>query len=271
MLMQRRHNLSQWLALAPWWISVIISAGTFVCLQYLLPPLLDNTHAEASGAILQFWSPYIAILLVIPLPFALFNREERERLVETERNLNLLRELKHSAFVNRLIPVFRQQGYGVEEVSDAHYDLILRRGGEKTIVTCKTGHAGTVSTRFVRNVQQTQTAQHAAGAKVITCGSFSPGAARYQRTSSVELIDGHKLIRLMDEARKAREEPDDLLLPFSPSSGNTLPLGLVTDSDVPACPRCGSGMNLQSLIAEQGDVRYWVCARYPACRSTRPT
>jgi hypothetical protein len=143
---------------------------------------------------------------------------------------------RDSEFVDRLIPVFRQQGYGVEEVSDARYDLILRRGGEKTIVTCKAGHASMVSARFVRNVQQTQTAQHAAGAKVITCGSFAPGAARYQRTSSIELIDGHKLIRLLDDARKSRERPDDFLLPFGPSSGDTLPRDLATDSNGPACP-----------------------------------
>lgn len=219
-MISRRRNLSQWLALAPWWTSVLISVGTFILLQYVLPPLLDNNDAEASGQVLRFWSPYIAILLIIPLPFALFHQDEYVRLVENERNLDILRGLKHADFVERMVPAFRQQGYLVEHVTDARYDLMLRRSGERTIVTCKAWDASVVGVRFVRQVQAAQHAQHAAGAKIVTCGEFSPQAQRFKRTSSVELIDGAQVLALLAAVRErlaaADEMADELDTPLAP-------------------------------------------------------
>ena len=221
MSLRRRRNLSQWLAIAPWWISVLIASSAFVLLQYVLPPLLDDTDVEASGALLKFLSPYIAILLIIPLPFALFHRDAHERLIEAERNLDLLRDLSHMEFVSRLVPVFKQDGYGVEIIHDSRLiDLILRRGGEKTIVVCKEWDASTVSARFVAQVRDIQLANNAAGAKVITCGAFRPAALRFQRTSSVELIDGAGLLKLIDRFKRAQQraidEPDADLAGLDP-------------------------------------------------------
>lgn len=211
-MIRRRKSLSQLLALAPWWISVLISTGMFILLQYVLPPLLDNTDAEAAGPVLRFWSPYIAILLIIPLPFALFHRDQQEQLVETDRLLEPLRALKHAEFVDRLVPALRAEGYAIEYATDARYDLVLRRGGERTIVNCKGWNAALIGARFVRAVQLAQRGQNAAGAKVITCGQFAPGAQRYSRTSSVELLDGAQLLRLLARVRpgQAHDPADDL-------------------------------------------------------------
>jgi len=213
-----RRNLSQWLALAPWWFSVVLSVSVFILLQYVLPPLLDDTHIEASGAVLKFLSPYIAILLIVPLPFALFNREEHGRRVAEERQLDELRDLDQDAFVARLIPAFRSEGYLVEEQGDTRLvDLILRRGGEKTIVCCGEWNASLVSARYVAKVREAQLELGAAGAKVVTCGDFRPAARRFERTTSVELVDGPALVKLFARHERAQQQQiDEILdLPFA--------------------------------------------------------
>lgn len=195
-----RKTLSDYFAIAPWWISILIASFAYVFLRYVLPPLLDDQEIEGSAAIIRFLAPYIALLLLVPLPFALFHRDEHRQLVESERRLDALRDLDLEEFVNIIAEGYRRQGYDVEDLSgtgaSAKLDLMLRRGGEKTIVVCKQWRARCISAKLPRSVQALQASYGAAGSHLVTCGVFAPAARRFARLSSTELIDGSNVLKL---------------------------------------------------------------------------
>jgi len=273
-----RRTLSDYLALAPWWISILIAGMAYVLLRYLLPPLFDDPGIEAPAAILIFFAPYIAALLLIPLPFALFHREDHKLLVETERQLELLRDLELDEFTRLLAEGYRREGYSIESAGgNGKFDLLLKRGGEKTIVVCKRWRARSVSAKWARMVRDVQLAYGAAGSHLVTCGQFSIGALRFARLSSTQLIDGRALLKLVREPsqRVAMADKDH----YVPSPMMAMVPGTITNEPAPSgapaasplCPRCGSSMERHTgTEGISAGVEFWACERFPDCRGTRP-
>ncbi len=263
-----RKTLSQWLALAPWWFSILLSAFTYIGLRYLLPPMLDNSDDEAAASLVYFFAPYIAFVLLIPLPFDLFRREERERLVQNERQLDGLRDLDLPEFCELLAQGFRRQGYGVEDLrnSGAKFDMVLRRGGEKTIVVCKPWQTSVVPTRLVRSVRKLQLAHGAAGSKIVTCGSFSPGSTMLAHRSSVELLDGPAVLKLLETpaTQMPQREPNTRTPREEPELSDTETTSVYT----PLCPLCSSPMIEQTGTATT--PHQWSCWHAPKCGGIRP-
>lgn len=276
-----RKTLSDYLAIAPWWSSVLIAAFAYLLLRYMLPPFFDDPDIEAPASLLRFFAPYIAALLLIPLPFALFHREDHRILVESERKLDKLRDLELVVFAELLADGYRQQGYLVEDLlstgTTEKIDMMLRRGGEKTIVVCRRWRARSVSAKWARSVHAMQATYGAAGSHLVTCGTFSPAALRVARLSSIQLIDGRALLKLIGEVNRERATDlnfDSVFVPQRIEKGNAdiaaehpVP---EDDEPGPPCPRCGGKMARQTgTDGPSAGVTFWACVRLPACRGTR--
>ena len=84
---------------------------------------------------------------------------------------------------------FRRQGYAVEERGgsspDGGVDLVLRKGGQKTIVQCKHWKSQQVGVSIVRELLGAMTAQSASGGIVVTAGSYTADARAKARASAV--------------------------------------------------------------------------------------
>jgi len=277
-----RKTLSDYLAIAPWWISVLIAAFTYVLLRYMLPPFFDDPAIEAPASLLRFLAPYIAALLLIPLPFALFHREEHRILVESERKLDKLRDLELPQFAELLADGYRREGYLVEDLGYSgkteKIDMMLRRGGEKTIVVCRRWRARVVSAKWARNVHAMQATYGAAGSHLVTCGTFSSSALRLARLSSIQLIDGRALLKLIgkpNRERVAQQDFDSIFVPqalekVATEGAPSEPSLPADDAESPSCPRCGSQMVRDTgTDGISAGVTFWACIRAPACRGTR--
>lgn len=279
-----RKTLSDYLAVAPWWSSVLIAAFAYLLLHYILPPFFDDPDIEAPASLLRFFAPYIAALLLIPLPFALFHREDHRILVESERKLDKLRDLELEFFAELLADGYRQQGYLVEDLIRSgtveKIDMMLRRGGEKTIVVCRRWRARSVSAKWARNVHAMQAAYGAAGSHLVTCGIFSPAALRVARLSSIQLIDGRALLKLVGDLNRERSPDqnfDSIFVPQVIERVNVdvppvhpIPGKEEVDEKSPPCPRCGGKMARHTgTDGPSAGVTFWACVRVPACRGTR--
>lgn len=120
-----------------------------------------------------------------------------------------------------------------------------------------------VGVEVVRELYGAMAAKGAAGGFVVTSGRFTGEARAFAAGRNVELVDGGRLVRLIDRVQSGRASNDAHGAGFVPNAGT------VSES-APPCPSCGSDMVRRSARrgANAGNA-FWGCARYPACKGTR--
>lgn len=205
-------------------------------------------------------APYIAIILLFPLPFSLLNARNRKRTLDLQTGIHSIRNLDWKIFEQLVGETFRRQGYGVVETgqtgADGGVDLQLRKGTELFLVQCKQWRAYKVSVNVVRELYGVMAAKGASGGYVITSGNFTEDAKAFATGRNIELIDGPHLEKMIASVQTAS----------SPQEPVTAIKGAI-----PECPMCESPMVQRT--AKQGSNagrRFWGCSRYPNCRGIRP-
>jgi restriction system protein len=101
----------------------------------------------------------------------------------------------------------------------------------------------------------------AAGGYFVTSGVYTPDALAFVKGLNLELVDGAKLRRMIDIARKqpvtTKAEPRQTPSPRQ-------------EPITPACPKCN--MKMVKRVARHGanaGKEFWGCVAYPKCSGTR--
>jgi restriction system protein len=182
-------------------------------------------------------------------------------MLEGQTGLDSLRELPWKRFEDLLGEAYRRQGYKVEETlgggADGGVDLVLRRGGEITLVQCKRWKGKPVPVQTVRELYGVLHDRGASSATIVATARFTPEAIAFAKGKPMELIDSDALLALLRGVQ---------------TSGKIAPPLARTESKVsiPSCPRCGRQMIQQ--VARRGanaGKSFWGCSNYPKCRGTR--
>ena len=144
---------------------------------------------------------------------------------------------------------------------DGGIDIVLRKGTEKHLVQCKQWKAFKVGVQPVREFYGVMASRGAAGGYFVTSGVYTPDALSFVKGLNLELVDGAKLRRMIDIARK------------QPVSKKTEPRQEPTprqEHTTPACPKCS--MKMVKRVARHGTnagKEFWGCVAYPKCSGTR--
>jgi len=97
--------------------------------------------------------------------------------------------------------LFFSQGYTVEltpSTNDKGIDIILRKGGVKTIVQCK-GHSGPVGLAVVRDLYGTLIASKADLAILVSTSGFTKGVYTFAKGKRVQLLSLNNIIQLSEQ------------------------------------------------------------------------
>ncbi len=182
---------------------------------------------------------------------------------------------------------FRHRGYLVE--GSHGNDLVIRRGGEITLVSYQHWDEPYRVEKRVTQLRRAMQAQGAAGGKLI-CGFTLPRRIEKSlRAGAIDCIGPRELRELISHASARNEaQQGDLVTSFRPEAADpvTVPgpqsTPLLADQphlqsvvalpleQRPLCPRCSAQMELE--IAEGGGAngqRYWRCVRAPDCKGIR--
>lgn len=105
-----------------------------------------------------------------------------------------------------LAEAFRQRGYAVEDVggegAEVGVDLVLVKDAGRYFVHCGQWKASSVDVDTVQELHEVVAARRAAGGFVVTSGRFTEDAATLARVHGLALIDGPKLVVMLDDANE---------------------------------------------------------------------
>jgi len=268
---RRNEGLLDLLVEVPWWVSVALAAGAFICLRFLVPALIPTDADLASKAILGA-APLFAwialILFLAPTPVSAYREWRERRLLDGQKDLADIRALSWERFETLVGEAYRRQGYTVQRNSsqgaDEGVDLTLKKDARVTLVQCKQWRAWKVGVKVVREIYGVMTAKHAEAAVVITSGVFTQEAKTFAHGKPIGLVDGPQLATLIRSVQKAAAGAEQH--PASPT-----PLSSAKPIPNVICPKCGAPMVLRT--AQRGShagQQFWGCSRFPGCRATVP-
>lgn len=271
------------LAMLPWWGGVVLAIVFYFVLHHFavvpkIVPVAGKPVTDVIGLTMiaglayggQFLVPFFCLVAAF---VSFMGRRKREGLVDEvsgSKAADAINAMSWREFEMLVGEAFRMQGYTVTELggggADGGVDLVLRKGTETFLVQCKQWKAFTVGVSVVRELYGVMAAQGAAGGFVITSGCFTADAQAFAKGRNVKLIDGPKLLVLIQQAKAGLKSGASPAVATSDSAERPAPS---TDSN-PLCPVCSSKMIRRT--AKKGanaGSEFWGCARYPACRGTR--
>ena len=254
---RRNRSILDDLMIAPWWVSPMVAAAAFIGLKYVVPAIIPEAPfflaiRSAGPAV----APYLAILLLVPMPFAYLNGRRKRQLADTHRRISEIRGLSWREFEEYVAEIYRRRGYTVRENladgPDGGFDIRLARDGKPHIVQCKHWKSNKVGVTVVRELYGVMVSEGALSASVITTGMFTEEARQFAADKAIDLIDGAQLEGLIGQPATRHAQP--------------------TQADATAldCPRCGSTLvRRNARRGSRAGQAFWGCSSFPQCRYTR--
>ncbi len=121
---RRKENILDDLMRAPWWVSVVCSAGAFILLRFVVPIFIPAGPANSSNYVfkgilgaLPVAAPFLAFFLLIPAPIAAVRQWRERRLLDSQTDLASIRALSWQRFETLVAEAYRRQGYAVSQQS----------------------------------------------------------------------------------------------------------------------------------------------------------
>lgn len=272
-------DLVDLVAMLPWWAGVGLAVLAYVSLSsFAVIPAVPSTgvrpgeHAVVvlqggAASIGRYLVPFICLL---GAGMSAWRRAKRRSLVkDVTRNdaVGAVARMSWREFEMLVGEAFRLDGYRVVETggagADGGVDLELHRGSETFLVQCKQWRAYKVGVEVVRELYGAMAASGAAGGYVVTSGRFTSEARAFAAGRNVELVDGGRLVRMIDRVQAAKAPNDAREAGVAPNAG-------AASGNTPRCPSCGSDMVRRNARrgANAGNA-FLGCSRYPACKGTR--
>lgn len=254
---------------APWWLSVVLSAASYLGLSWVLPSLAarsDNFILNAIGLNLPTFALPVAAVLLIPAPIALFKQVRRKQRylstssqIRTHNNASPLNALSWIEFESYVGEFFKHQGYDVKQSfskqTDGGVDIWLTKDGELSLVQCKHWKARKVGVQVLREMYGVMIEHQASKMIIVTSGDFTAEAITFAQGKRLWLVNGSELVHMIEEGRSLTQKP--VIEEPSPQFPPKL------------CPNCHSELVVR--IAKKGQnagKSFYGCTAFPKCRYT---
>jgi restriction system protein len=259
---RKDESLLNLLTRLPWQVSVLVAAGAYVFFRFVLPAIpVGNPLIKSVLQGVSMVAPLIVLALLAAGFVSVVLSKQKQRLLNKQTGLKSVGELSWQQFESLVGEVFRRKGYRVLENPgggpDEGVDLRLRKDGKKAYVQCKHWKKKQVGVKPVRELYGVMKAKDADEGIVVTYGDFTREARAFARGKPLQLIEGEKLGKLIQEAQRRNR------------AGQARPAAPKGEKMI--CPKCGSDMVLRE--AKRGKYagrKFWGCSRYPKCEGILP-
>lgn len=226
-----------------------------------LLPIIGNINPITAGFTkgLAQLAPLAFFLFLLPAPFSLIQSQRKRKQLDTQQDINSIRDLSWQRFEELVGEAYRRQGFWVKENDgagpDGGIDLVISRGGKRYLVQCKQYRVQKVGVKVVREMYGLVAAEHAAGGIVITSGTFTRDAGRFADGKVLELVDGAQLALLVGSVQSK----------IGTTTGKT---GIMSRAS--SCPVCDGKMVLRTARKGKNQGKqFYGCSGFPKCRYTK--
>jgi len=264
---RKNESLLKLLAVLPWWISVILALFSYIFLKYVLPNISgDNILISGFLTGISSMAPIVAVLLLIMAGVSAFLSWQKRKMLEKQKDLDTVSNLNWKEFEELVGEAYRRQGYFVLENSsdgsDGGVDLRLRKDGELVLVQCKHWKAQKVNVKIVRELYGIMASRKANRGIVVTYGAFTQDAKDFAHGKPLDLVDGQKLMALIELVQKNNKTDKDASLSIQ-RNNKTEQATSITKT----CPLCGSEMVLRKAkTGKYAGQQFLGCKLFPKCR-----
>lgn len=251
----------------PWWVGPPVILLAWLLFRFALPGLIYAATSDETQFAQKFLAPMlvkvaplVAILVLLLWLISLANKAISSHRLESQTNLDSIRDLSWHDFELLLAEAFRRQGYAVRESPpspDGGIDLTLTRNNETTLVQAKNWRAYEVGVKVVRELCGVMHASKAQRAILVTSGALTKDARAFATKSGVQIIEGDALTRMIAEVQRSgnmQPQPEP-----APAPGSA--------TVAPTCPACQSAMILRTARkGPNAGNQFWGCSGFPGCR-----
>ena len=252
-----KHSLLRDLMHMPWQVSVVLAAGTYALLKFIVPSISYNSQVTSTMFSALSMNAYLfAIILLFPAPFAFFNARRKRRMLDEQSDIDSIKQLSWYEFEQLLGEYYRRNGYRVLENTaagpDGGIDLLLKKDEETTIVQCKQYRHKPVGVKVVREMFGLKVAHGATHVVIVTACTFTRDAKKFAQANDVQLVDSKALLSMIQSVQ---------------SNPVVVKSEVTADIEANMCPRCGS--ELVERVARRGNNagnKFLGCSAFPKCR-----
>lgn len=254
---------------APWWLSVVLSAVSYLGLSLVLPNLAassDNFVLNVIGINLPQLALPVAVVFLIPAPIAFFKQVRRKQCylsttsqIRAHNNTSPLNALNWIEFESYVGEYFKHHGYDVKQSfskqSDGGVDIWLTKDGELSLVQCKHWKARKVGVQVLREMYGVMIENQASKMIIVTSGDFTSEAITFAQGKRLWLVNGGELVHMIEDGRSLMQQP--VIKEPSPTLSSKL------------CPNCHSELVVR--VAKKGPnagKAFYGCSAFPKCRYT---
>ena len=261
---RKNETILNLLAASPWWVSIGLSALSYIILKYIVPEitfenLVLNSFSKAAPKV----APLLALILIFPALVSALNSLRKKTLLNRQKDIDSIKTLSWKEFEELMGEAYRRQGYtiienqdlGPDDQPDGGVDLVIKKSDRIFLVQCKQWRKVKVGVSVVREMYGIMTAQNADGVIIVTSGFFTQEAKNFVIGKSIDLIEGPELAMMINQV-----QPHHYHSP-NPQKKE------ITNNQPPSCPSCGSVMVLRT--AKQGKYAgnsFWGCSDFPKCK-----
>jgi restriction system protein len=258
-----------------WKVSLSIALVSYLGFHYaasMSMPIATNLHAVTDSIPKQIFITFSKFLqYLVPAAFligacvSVFKGKHRVKLLEEQSGIQSIRAMSWQDFELLIGEAFRRKSFEVMENggggADGGIDLILHKGGRKSIVQCKRWKNYSINVSLVRELYGVMTAERATECIFVSSGSYTSEARLFAEGKPIWLIDGSELVELVAGVQTQRK---------SIKLSQVEPIKTAQEVLPQHCPVCGSGMVRR--VAKKGSNagnEFWGCSKFPACRGVR--
>jgi len=261
------------LMVLPWWVSVVLSALTYVVLAVIVPSITFESvlfQGLANGA--SQLALIFALVLLIPAPISAFNSWRKRQLLDQQESIDSIKDLNWKEFEELVAEAYRRKGFRVIENhqlgADGGVDVRLEKGGKTHLIQCKQWKTQKIGVAVIREMFGIMTAEQAASVMIICSGKFTQDAVKFAKDKPIELIEGTQLLELVKSVQEGVETGEIVQESVAQERIQPEVKYLPPKSE---CPKCGSELLLRK--AKKGPnagKEFFGCSSFPKCRHTQP-
>ena len=275
MARRRKESGLDVIASMPWPLGIVLGILAFWTIRYGLgiyfssrggPLLKPLGQSLSNGAYTPF--AWLALALCwVGAAASFFKSRHRRALLDTQTGLDSIAAMGWQQFEMLVGEAFRRRGYQVEETglggADGGIDLILRKNGRTELVQCKQWRTRQVKVPVVREMWGLVAHHRADGVKIVCVGEFTRDASEFADGKNIELLNGKRLLELVQDVQTTISEPAIRALLTKPAPSAQTVNGQVI------CPACDADMVLRENRST--GAGFWGCTNYPRCKGSRRT